>query len=181
MHSSSLPGCNRQLNKPIQHEWCVMKLSEFHGSDIPQLIEWISSEELNYLWGGPTYTFPLTPEQVHAHCSKEEVFAYMLDMDGEHAGFVELYKIEDAHYRICRVFIANAYRGKGLSKSMLTLLIDKARLDYSATKLSLAVFAHNRIARNSYESLGFQSVETEIGSRWVAGSRWDLIRMEKQL
>jgi RimJ/RimL family protein N-acetyltransferase len=158
-----------------------MKLREFKGSDFPQLIEWINSDELNYLWGGPTYTFPLTVEQIHTHCGQDEIFAYMLDGDGEPAGFVELYKITETHYRICRVFIADAYRGKGLSKSMLNLLIDKARLDYSATKLSLAVFAHNRIARKSYESLGFQSVETEIGSRWVADTRWDLIRMEKQL
>ncbi|EPW5431755.1 GNAT family N-acetyltransferase, partial [Vibrio cholerae] len=77
--------------------------------------------------------------------------------------------------------ISNAYRGQGLSKSMLMLLIDKARLDFSATKLSLGVFEQNTVARKCYESLGFEVVSTEIGTRAFNGKLWDLVRMEKRL
>ncbi|WP_341851258.1 GNAT family N-acetyltransferase [Vibrio vulnificus] len=158
-----------------------MNLEEFQESDFDQLIEWIDSDELNYLWGGPAYVFPLTYEQIHAHCSKAEVFPYLLKVNGRHAGFVELYKVTDEQYRICRVFISNAYRGQGLSKLMLMLLIDKARLDFSATKLSLGVFEQNTVARKCYESLGFEVVSTEIGTRSFNGKLWDLVRMEKRL
>ncbi|HAS3166176.1 TPA: GNAT family N-acetyltransferase, partial [Vibrio cholerae] len=99
---------------------------------------------------------------------------------GRHAGFVELYKVTDEQYRICRVFISNAYRGQGLSKSMLMLLIDKARLDFSATKISLGVFEQNTVARKCYESLGFEVVSTEISTRAFNGKLWDLVRMEKR-
>ncbi|EOG1965261.1 GNAT family N-acetyltransferase, partial [Vibrio cholerae] len=88
-----------------------MNLEEFQESDFDLLIKWIDSDELNYLWGGPVYVFPLTYEQIHSHCSKAEVFPYLLKVNGRHAGFVELYKVTDEQYRICRVFISNAYRG----------------------------------------------------------------------
>ncbi|MCD6671099.1 GNAT family N-acetyltransferase [Vibrio cholerae] len=158
-----------------------MNLEEFQESDFDLLIKWIDSDELNYLWGGPAYVFPLTYEQIHSHCSKAEVFPYLLKVKGRHAGFVELYKVTDEQYRICRVFISNAYRGQGLSKSMLMLLIDKARLNFSATKLSLGVFEQNTVARKCYESLGFEVVSTEIGTRAFNGKLWDLVRMEKRL
>ncbi|HGS4580407.1 TPA: GNAT family N-acetyltransferase, partial [Vibrio cholerae] len=54
-----------------------MNLEEFQESDFDLLIKWIDSDELNYLWGGPAYVFPLTYEQIHSHCSKAEVFPYL--------------------------------------------------------------------------------------------------------
>ncbi len=157
-----------------------MNLVDFQKTDFHLLIEWIDSDELNYLWGGPAYTFPLTSEQIIAHCAKEEVFPYLLKVNGQNAGFVELYKVTNEHYRICRVFISNSYRGQGLSKSMIMLLIDKVRSDFSATMLSLGVFEHNTVARKCYESLGFNVVGNESGTRTFNGQLWGLVRMEKR-
>ncbi|MCF4174729.1 GNAT family N-acetyltransferase, partial [Vibrio sp. McD22-P3] len=74
----------------------------------------------------------------------------------------------------------NPARG-GISKIMLTQLIELSRTRYFATQLSLAVFAHNRTARRCYEALGFNVMSRETGTRSYDGVVWDLLRMEKQL
>ncbi len=69
-----------------------MNLEEFQESDFDLLIKWIDSDELNYLWGCPAYVFPLTYEQIHSHCSKAEVFPYLLKVKGRHAGLLSCTK-----------------------------------------------------------------------------------------
>jgi RimJ/RimL family protein N-acetyltransferase len=158
-----------------------MILKPFLSSDYELLIRWISSAELNYLWGGPTLEYPITREQITEHCAKPEVNPYVLIVDGKEAGFVELYQVSDRHYRICRVFIANEFRGQGLSTIMLKVLISKAKEEFDCSGLSLAVFAHNAPAIACYESLGFKVVTREEGSLSYNGESWDLLRMEKSL
>ncbi|SHO54355.1 GNAT family N-acetyltransferase [Vibrio quintilis] len=158
-----------------------MELTTFTEKDFDQLIGWINSPELNYLWGGPSYKFPLTRRQITRHCRQREVSPFLFQVNGENIGFVELYRISPQHYRICRVFISDDYRGQGLSKQMLMLLSDKARTEFGCLLLSLAVFGHNQIARRSYESLGFKVTAIEKGTRSYGGEMWDLVRMEKWL
>ncbi|WP_073602031.1 GNAT family N-acetyltransferase [Vibrio aerogenes] len=158
-----------------------MTLATFTEDDYDQLIGWIDSPELNYLWGGPSYKYPLTRRQIVRHCRQREVFPFLFRVNEQRAGFVELYQIAPRHYRICRVFIADDFRGQGLSKPMLLLLADRAKTDFDCLLLSLAVFGHNQVARRCYESLGFQITAVEKGTRSYGGELWDLVRMEKWL
>jgi RimJ/RimL family protein N-acetyltransferase len=158
-----------------------MGLEAFTGNDFEQLINWISSDELNYLWGGPTYSYPLTYEQIGAHCSQSEVTPFLFKVAGQNAGFIELFRVSDDHHRICRVFISNEYRGQGLSKEMVESVFVKAQVNFGCKTLSLAVFDHNIVAKNCYKSLGFNVVSTELGTKSHKGKEWDLVRMEKRL
>ena len=158
-----------------------MDLEVFTGNDFEQLISWISSDELNYLWGGPAYSYPLTYEQIATHCNQSEVMPFIFKVAGQNAGFIELFHVSDKHYRICRVFISNEYRGQGLSKEMVESVVVKAQADFGCEIISLAVFDHNVIAKNCYKSLGFNVVTTELGTRSYKGKEWDLVRMEKRL
>lgn len=159
----------------------IMILTPFSRNEYELLIRWISSEELNYLWGGPTFDYPLTREQISEHCAKPETNPYILVVDGKEAGFVELYRISEGHFRICRVFIADEFRGRGLSTVMLNALISKAKKEFHCSRLSLAVYAHNAAAIACYKSLGFEVTATESGSISYNGETWDLLRMEKVL
>lgn len=158
-----------------------MVLCAFTENDVEQLINLISSEELNYLWGGPTYSYPLTYQQIATHCSQSEVMAFIFQVSGENVGFIELFHVSGAHYRICRVFISNEFRGLGLAKKMVNAVLIKAQHYFACNKISLAVFNHNLVAKNCYQSLGFEVVCTELGTRSYKGKQWDLVRMEKQL
>ncbi len=158
-----------------------MRLEQFSEQHYDFLISWIHSEEHMYLWSGPTYSYPLDCAQVKAHCSKPEVNPFIVFNDAQPIGFTELYKVTQRHYRICRVIVAKEYRGQGLSKIMLNLIIDKALTDFGAWKLSLGVFERNRIAQNCYRDLGFKVRSVDRQSRIVNGEAWPLITMEKSL
>jgi len=156
-------------------------LRAFEKYDYPLLISWINSEELNRLWGSTTYSFPLTEQSIAKHCSKAEISAFLLLVDGKEAGFAELCHVSQGHYRICRVFIADMFRGKGLSEVMLTELICLAENEHNCTELSLRVFAHNRAAIACYHSLGFITKSIEKGVSVLEGEQWDLLLMHKYL
>ncbi|PML90430.1 GNAT family N-acetyltransferase [Vibrio breoganii] len=157
-----------------------MALRAFVESDYPQLIDWINTPELNYLWGGPAYNYPLTSMQIHKHCSQESVLPFIFEYQSEPIGFVELYKVSTNECRICRVLIADKFRGQGLAQQMMQLIISKAFADYQANRLTLNVFAHNTSALLCYTKLGFNLVSTEMGTREFKGKLWELFKMEKR-
>lgn len=158
-----------------------MALRNFEKQDYPLLVSWINSERLNRLWGATTYSFPLTVQKIAEHCSKVEISAFLFLVDGKEAGFAELCRVSQGHYRICRVFIADEYRGKGLSEVMLTELICLAENEYNCSELSLRVFAQNRAAIACYHSLGFITESIEKGVSAIKSDQWDLLLMHKQL
>ncbi|HAS61625.1 MAG TPA: GNAT family N-acetyltransferase [Vibrio sp.] len=156
-------------------------LNAFQPQDYAQLIAWITTEDLSYLWGGPCYRFPLDHQQIKAHCDQDEVFAYLFTVDNRNAGFVELYR-ESAHcFRLCRVFIADDYRGQKLAEVMLKMVIEKASLEFNARLITLAVFAHNQAAKRCYQTLGFRTTAIEKGTRTFKEQSWDLELMAKAL
>ncbi|QOL16847.1 GNAT family N-acetyltransferase [Dickeya dianthicola] len=132
-----------------------MMLIDFTAADYPRLIRWIDSAELNLLWGGPTYSFPLTAAQLADHLANPQFVPYLFEHQGDVVGFVELYQVEPRHSRLCRVFIDPAYRGRGLAREMLQAAIRQAAQRFEAQTVSLSVFTHNRSALRCYQSLGF--------------------------
>ena len=158
-----------------------MILEKFREEDYAQLIQWINSEELNYLWGGPSYTFPLTIEKIRKHCSQKDVFPYIFRVESANAGFIELVRESDRHFRIARVFIAEFFRGKRLAKVLLEQALTKAEDEFNARRLSLAVYEHNVVARSCYESIGFSTVNKETSVRSSDGKSQSLLRMEMNL
>ncbi|KFZ38446.1 GCN5 family acetyltransferase [Shewanella mangrovi] len=158
-----------------------MELRAFEKADYQLLIRWIKSEELTYLWGGPRYTFPLDEAQITEHCSQPDVFPFVFVAAGQNAGYVELVRISESHFRICRVFISDSFRGQGLSKIMLGQLIALAKARHNANMLSLGVFEQNEVAKACYQSLGFVVTSRETGNKSFAGDVWTLLRMEKRL
>jgi len=158
-----------------------MELRAFEKEDYELLIGWIDSDKLNYLWGGPKFEFPLNFEQISRHCTQPEVLPFIFVVSGGNAGYIELFKVAESHFRICRVFVSNGFRGQGLSKQMLGQLIELAKEKYTTNVLSLAVFEQNTVARNCYESLGFSVTSYEVGTRSFEGEDWGLLHMEKRL
>lgn len=158
-----------------------MTLAPFNREHFEQLISWIHSEELNYLWGGPTYSFPLTHEQIATQCNRPEVTPFIFKVSGQSVGYIDVFKIAPGHYRLCRIIISDDFRGQGLSKKMVAAMLTKLRSEFACNIASLAVFGHNIIAKNCYQSLGFNITATDVGARAFNGQPWDLVRMEKPL
>ncbi|CAM3606898.1 GNAT family N-acetyltransferase [Vibrio aquimaris] len=155
-----------------------MALRAFNTQDYSLLIHWIDAEKLNYQWGGPSFNFPLDVTQIDEHYNQANVFPFIYVVQGTEAGFVELFKVSDTHFRICRVFVSEHFRGQGIAKLMLANLITLTKQSYRAELLSLAVFNTNTTAKRCYESLGFVETALEKGERSWDGQVWDLITME---
>ncbi|ADM96273.1 GNAT family N-acetyltransferase [Dickeya dadantii subsp. dieffenbachiae] len=117
-----------------------MSLVDFTPADYPRLIRWVDSAELNLLWGGPTYSFPLTATQITDHLANPQFVPYLFEHQGDIVGFVELSQVEPHHSRLCRVFIDPAYRGRGLARAMLQAAIRQAVERFEAQAVSLSVF-----------------------------------------
>lgn len=158
-----------------------MKLVPFEERHYPTLINWITTPELNYQWGGPNYAFPLTLEQIQTHCLKSDIHPYLLCVDDKSVGFVELREVAPGSIRFCRVFISNQYHGQGLAKKMLTLAMDKAVTELSCKVLSLSVFRHNQVALNLYRSLGFTEINSNRADEFKFNKRWVSVEMERVL
>ncbi|USD42681.1 GNAT family N-acetyltransferase [Vibrio sp. SCSIO 43135] len=154
-----------------------MELIPFEPKDYPLLIDWIPSAEFNYQWGGPAYQYPLTIEQITRHCDDDTIFPYLFKVRGVIAGYIELRKINSTTCRLCRVLILDSHQGLGLSKSMLSLAILKAKSDHQCTALTLCVFEHNAVAISLYTSLGFSVTSVKTGEQEVCGRHWTGVEM----
>ena len=155
------------------------EIRAFLENDYITLISWIDSEELNFQWGGPSFTFPLNFEQLKNHYKNSKIHPFVLMFSAQPVGYVELVRESDFRFRICRVYILDGFRGKGLAKEMLTQIIRLAKKQYSAKVLSLAVFKHNFVAKRCYQSLGF--IEKKVTQHRLKAKSWDLLLMEKPL
>ncbi|GEA61527.1 GNAT family N-acetyltransferase [Vibrio comitans] len=158
-----------------------MEFIVFEESDYAQLIDWIDSKELNYLWGGPAYEYPLSHSQIKRHCAQESVFPFLARHEGQSVGFIELYRASPSEFRVCRVFIASEFRGLGLAQEMVRLATEKAHVEFNANLLTLNVFSHNGSAIKCYENLGFVTTSTQVGDREFEEKVWELSTMEKRL
>ncbi|MBU2895372.1 GNAT family N-acetyltransferase [Vibrio hepatarius] len=158
-----------------------MKLRTFNTNDYNLLIRWIDSEKLNYQWGGPSFDFPLDIIQIDKHCAQAAVIPFIFVVEDSEAGYVELVKVSDESFRICRVFLSNHVRGQGIAKIMLKQLMALAKEQLQAKVLSLAVFKTNTVAKCCYESLGFVVTSHEIVTPSWDGEKWDLLIMEKSI
>ncbi|ACS87688.1 GNAT family N-acetyltransferase [Musicola paradisiaca] len=158
-----------------------MPLLAFTPQDYYRLPRWINTPELNMLWGGPTYDFPLTEAQIAAHLANPQFVPYLFKHHRQLVGFIEISRVEPRHCRLCRVFIDPAHRGRGLARVMLQEAIRQAAQRFGARVISLAVFTHNHAALHCYRSLGFKTYMVEQSTRQFDGHALELARMRLTL
>jgi RimJ/RimL family protein N-acetyltransferase len=158
-----------------------MVLTPFGKHQIDSLIQWIDSAELNELWSGGSFSFPLDPQQLSQHLSKPKVHAYLFSNKGSAIGYAELNQHIVQECKLCRVLISPQHQGKGLAKIMLSQLIELAVTEFNVKRLSLAVFAHNYGAIRCYTQLGFSEIPNQTQLHTFNNQCWQLLFMQKML
>lgn len=159
-----------------------MRLELFEQTDCSVLIEWIPTKEFNLLWGGPLYKWPITIDQISEHQKESAVISFWLVSGSKKLGFIEIFKVSDEEYRLCRIIISEqAGRGKGYGSRLIQLASAYAQDELNAKTISLAVFEHNARAIKCYESLGFKAFVRETGVSSFNGEDWPLLRMKISL
>ena len=98
------------------------------------------------IWGGPKFRYPFSRRTFHTDCRWREFSSFCLRNDkGEFAAFGQLgSRFERIH--LARLVTHPTLRGQGLGKKLITLLIEKAKLESDRLECGLFVYKDNNPA-----------------------------------
>lgn len=159
----------------------MIKLEPFEKKDFAQLISWIDSEESLVQFAGPVFTFPLTHDQLADHVAdpNRKSFKVVYKKDNRTIGHAEIY-LKFAHTaRLCRILIGDPeFRGQGLGKKLVEILLEKAYDEFGANTVELNVYEDNTAAIKCYEKAGFKIQQGEAKTTTVNGQTWASLKMK---
>ncbi|MFD2114292.1 GNAT family N-acetyltransferase [Paenibacillus yanchengensis] len=165
----------------------MIRLEYFAEQDFQQLIEWVPNAKFCLQWGGDTFSYPLTKEQLreyllHANHADASDFIYKVieDSSGNVIGHIALGNIDKKNNsaRIRKVLLrATETRGKGYGYAMITTVLKIAFEELLLHKVTLGVFAYNESAIRSYKKAGFKEEGLIRDARKYENEYWDLVEM----
>ena len=162
----------------------MIKLEPFTPSDFDRLISWITSERELVQFAGPIFSYPLTKNQLIDYISKENLTPKkVIDIEsGKIIGHCEL-NFRNDFPRLSRILIGDEkYRGIGLGKQLVEIMIDEIQKVQSAEKVELRVFEWNKNAIKLYENKGFIiQPESTFKFKYNNEELWTNLYMTKQL
>jgi len=147
--------------------WWLRGIEECFKTDLATLLGWsknaVENKKREYLTSG-----------IEKLCSDPHGVYYLLELGSAIIGMGALHQIREKAGEIKRMYIRPAYRGKGYGKTLLQLLLHKAKeFGYNSVYLDTGRFMTT--AHKLYLSLGFiecnEYSETEIPpqlkSQWL--------------
>lgn len=165
----------------------LIKLEKFKASDVPTLISWIPDKVFLLQWGGPSYTFPLTEDQLQHDIDmmlceppKSLMFTASIADTNEIVGHIELLGIDlvNMSARIGRVLVGNKnHRNKGIGMEMVKAILAIAFETLNLHRVDLGVFDFNKSAIACYEKAGFKIEGMLRDCRKINDEYWSLINM----
>lgn len=138
--------------------------------------EWTKKEWL--FWTGHRFSFPMVKAEFMAHIKEESRSWWILKRGDDIVGLGELQRIEHEEVKLSRIYIFKAYRGKGYSKKLMQLLMEKGKAMCASPVFCLNVFEENQIAINLYKSLGFKEVKEKRTELIIEDESLVLMNME---
>lgn len=155
----------------------IVKFQPTSFDDLAQLRAWVSTKEEMMLWSGPTFTWPLTDQQLRTYLGNpQRRYWSAMDPDsGEMTGHASLLVDQPAQMmRLGYIIVDPQRRGQSLGRELVQ---HTTRAGFRLTGLptmKLHVYAHNTPARCLYASLGFK----ETGVRFRVDDNQDALEME---
>jgi ribosomal protein S18 acetylase RimI-like enzyme len=105
---------------------------------------------------------------------------YAAQEDASFVAIVGAKKITQDNWMLISVYTLPEFRGKGLSKELMSRLIEGVKAN-GAKKISLMVNVGQRSAINLYKKMGFEILRTEKDQRLGDGNTYDEFYMEKAI
>tara|TARA_R110002033_G_scaffold28469_5_gene63640 strand:- start:1296 stop:1820 length:525 start_codon:yes stop_codon:yes gene_type:complete len=87
-------------------------------------------------------------------------------------------KLESEHLFLSKIYVLSDYRGKGIGKTMMDFIEEKAKND-QLNKIRLTVNKHNTNSIKAYERMGFKNVREliqDIGNGFVMDD-YEMVKM----
>jgi len=168
------------INTIEEGEIIVIKLEPFESTDFQQLMTWIESPRFMIQWGGKTFTFPLTEQQLENYINSDSlIFRVVLEEKNRVIGHINLTMDRNNNSgRIGKVLIGDSNcKGQGLGQRMVQEVINIAFGQLKLHRVSLGVFDFNLSAIACYEKVGFVKEGLLREARKVEGEYWNLWEM----
>jgi RimJ/RimL family protein N-acetyltransferase len=162
-----------------------MLLRFFEPSDIPQLINWINTEELLLNWSGRMFTFPLTQESMDWYVretneiASSDAFIFKAVEGNEVLGHISLGGISTVNKsaRISRVFVSEAGRSKGVCTFMVKEVLKFGFKQLHLHRITLGVYTSNVPALACYTKAGLNVEGINRDVLLVNGTYWSMTEM----
>jgi RimJ/RimL family protein N-acetyltransferase len=158
-------------------------LRPFVPSYAGSIAGWVESAEQKR-WVAPSTIFPLTAEKV-IHWKKAGGRVYVLvSGDSPESPEIMAYgelnpmrQVPTDHW-LGHLIVRPEHRGRGVGKTLVLGLLERAFQCYDAQRVSLVVFPDNRAAIACYCRCGFQIIKEECHSFVEDGPKHRLLRLE---
>ncbi|MCZ8521374.1 MULTISPECIES: GNAT family N-acetyltransferase [Paenibacillus] len=142
----------------------MIKLEPFGRTDFGQLMEWIDSPEFLFQWGGQTFSFPLSEQQLDHYIKNSNtdaaqtlIYRVVQEENNEVIGHIQL-QIDPINKsaRVGKVLIGKrGLRGQGIGQEMIKKVLTIAFEEIKLHRVSLGVLDFNLSAIACYEKAGF--------------------------
>jgi ribosomal protein S18 acetylase RimI-like enzyme len=147
-------------------------LRAFEATDEEDLISWFATPDELRLFAGDSLRWPLDRRQLALIRSDPSLTPWTAVAVGDSQvaiGHIELTRLPQRRwFRLARVAVAPAHRGRGLGLALVNAALDEAQ-QRDAAGVDLRVYDSNAAARATYRSAGF----TDIGrDRLQPDLRW---------
>lgn len=165
----------------------MITLRYFERSDFQQLIHWIETPAFLLQWGGPTFCFPLTEEQLDRYLkdantedSNTLIYSVLDKETGKNIGHISLGNMDrkNKSARVGKVLVGDKdVRGKGIGQQMMIEILKVAFEELHLHRVTLGVFDFNSSAIACYEKVGFKKEGLLRDSRKIGNEYWSLWEM----
>ncbi|PPB50357.1 hypothetical protein C4K88_00065 [Arthrobacter pityocampae] len=118
--------------------------------DLQTILGWVGNDRDMVLWSGPTFTWPLTLDQLLTYLENPKRTYWSATDRGSHAlvGHASLLIDEGAGLlRIGFIIVDPGLRGRGAGRSLVDGIVRRGFETSTIPAMTLAVLAHNRLAR----------------------------------
>lgn len=138
----------------------MIRLEKFTEDDFEQFISWMDTEKFMYQFGGASFTFPVTVEQLNnyivdtAHRIYRVVDATTDRVIG-HAS-ISHHNVKNRSARLCRILIDTENRSKGYGQQLIQALLKICFEEMELHRVDLGVMEFNKAAIRCYQSCGFK-------------------------
>ena len=158
----------------------MISLQPFDKTAIDQLIAWVGDEDALMQFAGPSFSFPLTRDQLQLTLTDSSRLSYSLLFvpDKSFIGHAEIYFPDKTTAHFCRIIIGDPkYRGKGLGLAAVNQLLNISFSRPGIEEASLNVFDWNIAAIKCYNKAGFTINEGNTKTRQLKGQLWTALNM----
>ncbi|GGF25275.1 aminoglycoside N(6')-acetyltransferase [Halobacillus andaensis] len=164
----------------------MIKLEYFTKQDYDTLLQWVESPSFLLQWAGPTFSYPLSDDQLDKYIKEANqvngsllIFKAVEESSNRPIGHIGLKNIDyyNRSARVGKVLVSKEARGRGIGLIMMEEILKIAFDELNLNKVTLGVFDFNKPAIQTYKKAGFQIDGLLRDHRRFEEEYWNLYEM----